>query len=323
MDSIITVDADSTKDSMNQEAIIGLNRKKTGFDKFIHENGVGYLFLSPFIILFCIFVLVPILVAIFFSLTNYNMIQPFTWNGITNYRRLFLDDNIFLTSLRNTFIFAVFIGPIGYIMSFMMAWILNSIKFRRLFALAFYAPSITSGIAMATVWLTIFSNDRMGYINNFLLNIGIISEPILWNQSADHLFPAIILISVWMSLGTGFLVFLAGLQNLPQEVFESGKIDGIKSRWQELYYLIFPLMKPQLLFGAINSIVASFGIFEIVYQFAGMPTPNYSAHTIVAHLYDYAFLRFQMGYSSAIAVVLFAITFSLGRICMRIFRTND
>ena len=137
------------------------------------------------------------------------------------------------------------------------------------------------------------------------------------------MFPAIILISVWMSLGNGFLVFLAGLQNLPQELFESGKIDGIKSRWQELFYLIFPLMKPQLLFGAITAIVGSFGVFEVVYQFAGMPTPNYAAHTIVAHLYDFAFMRFQMGYSSAIAVILFAITFALGRICMKIFHSDD
>lgn len=297
--------------------------RRAGLTKFIRENGKGYLFLSPFLVLFFVFVFIPIAVAAFLSLTNYNMIQPFTWAGISNYRRLFLDDTIFLISLKNTVLFALFIGPIGYLMSFMMAWVLNSIKLRRFFALAFYAPSITSGLAMATVWLTIFSNDRMGYINNFLLNLGVITEPILWNQSADYIFPAIVLISVWMSMGTGFLVFLAGLQNLPQEVFESGRIDGIKSRWQELYYLIFPLMKPQLLFGAITSIVSSFGVFEIVYQFAGMPSPNYSAHTIVAHLYDYAFLRFQMGYSSAIAMVLFAITFTLGRICMRLFRSDD
>jgi len=297
--------------------------RRASLAKFIRENGKGYLFLSPFLVLFFVFVFIPIAVATFLSFTNYNMIQSFTWAGISNYRRLFLDDTIFLISLKNTVLFALFIGPIGYLMSFMMAWVLNSIKLRRFFALAFYAPSITSGLAMATVWLTIFSNDRMGYINNFLLNLGVITEPILWNQSADYIFPVIVLISVWMSMGTGFLVFLAGLQNLPQEVFESGKIDGIKSRWQELYYLIFPLMKPQLLFGAITSIVSSFGVFEVVYQFAGMPSPNYSAHTIVAHLYDYAFLRFQMGYSSAIAVVLFAITFTLGRICMRLFRSDD
>ncbi len=297
--------------------------KKTGLALFLNKNGTGYLFLAPFLALFFVFIMVPIGIAVYLSLTNFNMIQPAAWTGLANYRRLFLDDDIFLTALRNTFVFALFIGPIGYMLSFLMAWILNSIRFRRFFALAFYAPSITSGLAMATVWLTIFSNDRMGYINNFLLRLGVISEPILWNQSAKYLFPAIILISVWMSLGTGFLVFLAGLQNLPQEVFESGKIDGIRSRWQELYYLIFPLMKPQLLFGAITSVVASFGVFEVVYQFAGMPSPNYAAHTIVAHLYDYAFLRFQMGYSSAIAVVLFIITFSLGRICMRLFRSMD
>ncbi len=306
---------------MNSSCVSG--KRKKGLARFWRENGIGYLFLLPFLLLFAVFVIVPILIAIGLSLTNYNMIQPATFAGLSNYRHLFLDDSIFLLSLKNTFVFALFIGPIGYFMSFIMAWLINSMHFRRFFTLAFYAPSITSGIAMATVWLTMFSNDRTGYINNFLLNAGFISEPILWNQSARYIFPVVILMSVWMSMGSGFLVFLAGLQSLPGEIYEAGRIDGIKNRWHELYYLTLPLMKPQLLFGAINAIVGSFGVFDVVYQFAGMPTPNYAAHTIVAHLYDYAFLRFQMGYSSAIAVVLFVITFVLGRICMRIFRTDD
>ena len=313
---------------VSEERITSMNEhvkqlNKSPLQEFWRKNGIGYVFLLPFLVLFAVFVILPIIIAVVLSVTNYNMIQDATWAGLANYKNLFLNDNVFLTALKNTFVFALFIGPIGYLLSFFMAWLINSMKFRRFLTLAFYAPSICSGIAMATVWLTLFSNDRTGYINNFLLNIGIISEPILWNQSAQYIFPAVIIMSVWMSMGSGFLVFLAGLQGLPGEVFEAGKIDGVKNRWQELAQLVLPLMKPQLLFGAINAIVGSFSVFDVVYQFAGMPTPNYAGHTIVAHLYDYAFLRFQMGYASAVSVVLFLITFILGRVVMRVLRSDD
>lgn len=287
------------------------------------QHKTGILYVLPFLVLFVTFNLVPVINAVWMSLTNYNMIQPATFAGLTNFRKLFLEDDVFILALSNTFVFALFIGPLGYIMSFIMAWLLNTMKGRKFFALCFYAPSICSGIAMAQVWLYLFSNDAYGFINNALLNWGLISSPILWNQSADFIFPVVILISTWMGMGSGFLVFMAGLQNLPQDMLEAGRVDGVKGRWQELYYLILPMMKPQLLFGAINSITGAFGVFDVVTQFAGMPTPNYSAHTIVAHLYDYAFLRFDMGRASAIAVVLFAITFVLGRICMRMFRSDD
>ncbi len=175
---------------------------------------------------------------------------------------------------------------------------------------------------MSTIWLIIFSGDRYGYLNNFLLRIGLIAEPILWTKDANYVMWVIILISVWMSMGTGFLVFLAGLQNIDPALYEAARVDGIKNRIQELRYITIPLMKPQLLFGAINSIVNSFAIFDVATSVAGMPSPNYSAHTIVAHLYDYAFTRFNMGYASAVAMALFLITFVLGRVCMKIFKSD-
>ncbi len=287
------------------------------------KNIVGYAFMAPFLVLLITFVVAPVFVAGYLSLTSYNMLEPAKFIGLDNFKSLLLDDDIFMVSLRNTFMFALFIGPISYLMSFFMAWVLDGLKFRNVFSLAFYAPSIVSGVAMTIVWGTFFSNDRFGYINNILLSLGIVDSPILWNQDAAYIFPVVILISVWTSMGTGFLVFLAGLQNLPQEVFESGRIDGIQNRWQELGYLTFPLMKPQLLFGAITAIVGSFGVFDVAVQFAGMPSPNYAAHTIVAHLYDHAFIRFEMGYASAVAVILFAITYTLGRICMKVLHTDD
>ncbi|NLC68321.1 MAG: sugar ABC transporter permease [Clostridiaceae bacterium] len=288
----------------------------------IRKHWVGYAFLLPFALLFTIFVLAPVVIALFISFTNYNMLQPPKWIGINNYKLLFLDDKIFLTALKNTLTFACITGPIGYLMSFFAAWVIDQLKLRNVFALAFYAPSITSGVAMSVVWLVIFSGDRYGYLNNILINLGVILEPILWNLDPAYIMKVIIIISMWMSMGTGFLVFLAGLQNINKEYYEAGAIDGISSKFQELHYLTLPMMRPQLLFGAINSIVGSFGVFDIAVSVAGIPSPNYAGHTIVAHLYDYAFIRFQMGYASAVAVVLFLITFMLGRLVMNMLRSK-
>ena len=170
----------------------------------------------------------------------------------------------------------------GYLASFFMAWIITLVKKGKgFFSLAFYAPSLTSGVAMSTIWLIIFSGDRYGYLNNLLLKLGILTEPILWTSDSDYVMGVVMLISVWMSMGTGFLVFLAGFQNIDPALYEAARVDGISSRFQELRLITWPLMKPQLLFGAINSIVGSFAVFDVATAVAGMPSPNYSAHTIV------------------------------------------
>lgn len=298
-------------------------KKKQGFKVWWQKNWIGYAFLAPFLILFTIFVVAPVLTAMGLSFTNYNMMQTPKFVGLNNYKLLFLDDEVFLIGLSNTLKFAIITGPVGYLLSFFAAWVINQLKFKRAFALAFYAPSICSGIAMSQVWMVIFSSDRKGYLNNFLLNMGLIDEPILWNTNPTYIMGVVMFISLWMSMGTGFLVFLAGLQNVSREYYEAGAIDGIRSKFQELLYITLPVMKPQLLFGAINAIVGAFSVFDIATSVAGMPSPNYSAHTIVAHLYDYAFIRFQMGYASAVAVVLFVITFILSRLVMHVLSTKD
>lgn len=287
------------------------------------KTWVGYAFMMPFLILFALFIILPVLISFGMSFTNYNMIESPDFLGITNYKLLILDDAEFLIALKNTLVFAFISGPIGFLGSFVMAWLINNLKARNLFSLAFYAPSITSGVALSVVWLYFFSSDRYGLINNTLINLGILSEPIQWTQDVSTVLPVVILISIWMSMGTGFLTFLAGLQNLPHEIYEAGMIDGIRNRFQELIYITLPQMKPQLLFGAINAAVGAFGVFDIAVSVAGLPSPNYAAHTIVAHLYDYAFIRFEMGYASAVAIILFLITFVLGRIFMRVFSEKD
>lgn len=297
--------------------------RKANMKRFWRKNWMGYAFLAPFVILFTVFIVAPVITAIILSFTDYNMMQTPHFVGFNNYKLLFLDDEVFMTAISNTVRFAIFTGPVGYLLSFFAAWVINQLKAKRAFALAFYAPSITSGVAMTNVWLVLFSSDRRGYLNYFLMNLGLIDEPILWNTNPTYIMGVVTFISLWMSMGTGFLVFLAGLQNMDRSLYEAGAIDGVKNKFQELFYLTLPAMKPQLLFGAINSITSSFAVFDIAVAVAGMPSPNYSAHTIVAHLYDYAFIRFQMGYASAIAVVLFLITFILGKVVMKALSSKD
>lgn len=284
--------------------------------RFFRKYGVAYLELLPFTVLFLIFTVLPVGIAVVLSFTNYNMFQMIDFVGINNYKGLFLGDEIFMKALGNTLLFAVIVGPAGYFLSFFAAWVLNMMKFRNGFALMFYAPSIISGVAMSVVWSYIFSPDSYGLLNNALLSIGIIDDPVLWTQDPNYILPVIILVSVWMSKGTGFLVFLAGLQNVNKEYYEAAAIDGISNKYQELKYITLPSMKPQLLFGAINAVTGAFGVYEVSVTLAGFPSPNYAGHTIVTHLYDYAFVRFQMGYACAVATVLFIMTFFIGRVVM-------
>lgn len=282
----------------------------------------GYAFMLPFFLLFFIFTVIPVFVAIGQSFTQYDMINPAKFAGLTNYKLLFLDDDIFIIAIKNTMIFACITGPLCFMLSFFIAWIINQMKCKTIFALGFYAPSIMSSVAISVVWLYFFSGDRYGLINNILINIGLISSPIQWTTDTNYILPVIIMVQVFTGMGTNFLVFLAGFQNLSKELSEAGKIDGIRNRWEDLRYIIFPQMKPQLLFGAINAVVAAFGVYDIAVAVAGFPSTNYAGHTIVAHLYDYAFIRLEMGYASAIAVILFFITFVFGRVVMKVLKTD-
>jgi multiple sugar transport system permease protein len=254
-------------------------------------------------------------------MTSYNMLQPPKWIGLINYRELILEDDIFLIAIKNTFIFSFITGPITYILSFFTAWILNQIRFRDIFSLAIYSPSLVSSMAISVVWMYIFSPDRYGILNRLLIDwLGITSRPVLWSTDPELIMAVAIIISIWRGAGTGFLSFLAGFQTIPHELYEAGVIDGIKTKLQELWYITVPMVKPQMLFGAIMGAVGTFQVFEQVTSVTGAPiSPDYAAHTLVAHLFDHAFIRFEMGYASSVAVILFAITFLLGRLFMKIF----
>ena len=275
--------------------------------KEIKRNRVGYFMVAPFMILFTLFTVLPVVLSVVVSFTDFNLLQWPSWLWFENYTRLFLDDDIFMTACQNTFVFAVIVGPVSYLMSFMVAWFINELspRVRAVVTLIFYAPSISGEVY--TIWGTLFSGDAYGWVNAWLLELGFINEEILFFQDADYVMPLCIVVALWMSLGTAFLSFIAGLQGIDRAQYEAGAVDGIRNRWQELWYVTLPNMKPQLMFGAILSITGAFGFGGVVTALAGLPSVDYAAHTIMNHLEDYGGARYEIGYSSAIAVVLFLV----------------
>lgn len=293
---------------------LGERLRKTG--KEMYRWRVSYLFMAPFLIVFLVFIVIPVVTGFYYSFTYFNGLEPPRWAGLTNYKILFLDDDVFPLAIKNTLTYAVIAGPVGYIMSFILAWLINNVRFRLAYALAYYAPSVAGGAVSAVIWGPLFSPDRYGYLNNILLKLGIIHEPIPWTADPKYILATLIIISLWMSMGTGFLVFLAGFQNVPRELYDAGKVDGIRNRWQELWRITIPMMKPQMLFSAVMSVIGSFNVAGIV------ASPLYAAHTIISHMNDYAFVRYELGYASAIAVILFIATFGINRILFAVLSTK-
>ena len=275
--------------------------------KEMKRNKVAYLMVAPFVILFFIFTVIPVILSMLLSLTDFNMLQVPHWKGLTNFTRLFLEDEVFLIACKNTLIFASVTGPVSYFLSLLVAWFINELppKIRAVVTLIFYAPSISGSVYM--IWQTLFSSDSYGWVNAILLDWGLTDSAILFFQDEKYVMVLCIVVALWTSLGTAFLSFIAGLQTIDTSQFEAGAVDGVKNRWQELWYITLPNMKPQLMFGAVLSITQSFGFGAVVTALCGFPSVNYAAHTIMHCLDDYGGQRYEIGYASAIAVILFVI----------------
>jgi multiple sugar transport system permease protein len=299
--------------------------KKNGVFSSIKSNLISYIFVLPFFTAFTVFILIPAILAVYLSFTNFNMLQKPQFVGLLNYLNLFVQDDKFITSIKNTLFIALITGPAGYFIAFIFAYFINMIndRFRMIYVTIFYVPSMISGVAMAVVWKVFFANDSQGYLNSFLINAGFINEPLQWLQDVKLIVPVIVFISLWMSLGTGFLSFLAGFQLVNKELIEAAKVDGVSSRLQELWYVIIPSMKPQLLFGAILTIVGSFRVGDIGAALVGFPSPNDVGLTLVLHMRDYAFIRYELGYACAVAVILFLIIFGFSRWCFSVLGSNN
>ena len=287
-------------------ALLAVKRQKTVRTlKNMKKSWGQYLFLMPFGIIFLLFYIVPVVISIILSFTYYNVFETPKFIGLQNYINLFLSDDVFITAIKNTFIIAVVTGPIGYIASFLFAWLINELPrtLRSIAVVIFYAPTISGQVYL--VWGILFSGDAYGYINSFLLNLGLLDTAQKWLTDRDLMMPVLLIVILWMSLGTGFLSFIAGLQGMDKAQIEAGYVDGISNRWQELWFIVLPNMKPMLLFGAVMAITQSFGVADVTMALAGYPSTDYAARTVVTHLIDYGSTRFDMGYASAIATVLF------------------
>jgi multiple sugar transport system permease protein len=280
----------------------------------------SYILLAPFFIIFFIFTVLPVIMSMALSFTNFNMLEFPRWTGWDNYVRLFIKDDVFLLAVKNTFLFAAITGPISYFACFIFAWLINELppKIRAFITLILYAPSISGNVFM--VWQLMFNGDSYGYINAFLMRWGFIVEPIQWLQDPKYMLSIIMIVQLWLSLGTAFLAFIAGLQSIDHTLFEAGAMDGIRNRWQELWFITLPSMRPQLMFGAVIQLTTSFAVAEVSIYLAGFPSTDYAAHTIVTHLMDYGTIRFEMGYASAIATVLFGLMLGMNLLTQRLLR---
>ena len=290
---------------MKQVAMKNEFSLKNRFKSDLKKNYQLYILSAPFVILFSVFVILPVVIAIILSFTYYNMLEAPKFIGISNYTQMFFGDDVFWIAFKNTMIFAIITGPIGYVLSFVLAWLINELNptLRAIVTFVYYAPALTGNVYF--IWQYIFSGDRYGFINNILLKMGFVLEPIQWLSDTRYMLTVVIIVQIWLSLGVSFLSFIAGFQSVDNSLYEAGAIDGVKNRWQELWYITLPVMKPQMLFGAIMQISTAFSVGAISQTLVGYPSKNYAAHTIVLHIMDFGNIRYEMGYACAISVFLF------------------
>jgi len=299
---------------------LALAARRPSLGMLMKKSRSSYLMILPYFLLFFIFTVLPVLMGICLGFTYFNMLEMPRFLGWQNYVKLFLDDDIFMTALKNTLLFAVITGPISYMLCLLFAWIINEFKskFRAFLTLIFYAPSICGNAYM--VWNLILTGDRYGFLNGLLLRTGLINEAVVWMSNENYIMPILIIVQLWLSLGTGFLSFIAGLQTVDTGLYEAAAIDGVKNRWQELWFVTLPAMRPQLMFGAVMQITSSFAVADISINLAGNPSVNYAGATIVTHLLDYGSTRMDMGYASAIATLLFLLMVGSNKLVQKVLR---
>lgn len=299
-----TMEGLSTYTSARSSRVTG---RKTNLWRDIKINRGKYLMMAPYLVFFTFFIVIPVIASIALSFTYFNMIEQPRWIGLLNYESLFLNDDVFLIGVKNTLIFTFLTGPVSYFMALILAWFINEFRtaVRAVLTLIFYIPSISGSVFI--IWAFIFSGDAYGLANGFLMKFGILREPVMWLSDPDYNLYITILVQLWLSLGAGFLAFIAGLKSIPGSLYDAGAIDGVRNRWQELVYITLPSMKPQLMFGAVMQIAATFAVSTVPMTLTGFPSTNYSTHTVVTHIIDYGTIRFEMGYGSAIATVLFLV----------------
>lgn len=284
---------------------------------YLKRNGTGYLLMLPYLAVFAVFTVWPVVMSLVLSFTSYNVFEAPRFLGFDNYIDLFFRDTVFLTALQNTFLISLIVGPVGYLLSLFLAWMVNEYRnpWKTILTVIFYAPTLSN--AVFTIWLIVFDGDIYGYLNSFLLSLGFITEPIQWRTDPTYMMAVVIVVQLWVSLGTSFLTLRAGFNTVDRQYYEAGAIDGIKNRFQELWYITLPMMAPHLMLSAVLSITATFTTANVATVMTGFPSVNYATHTVMHHLQDYATIRYERGYASAIATVLFLMSLLMNKLAQK------
>lgn len=273
-----------------------------------------YLFLAPALIVIATFLLYPIGAVVYYSFTEYNITTPPVWVGLDNYRNLF-DDPIFWLALKNSFIYLL-VTPILIVLSVLLAIIVNrKLPGIHAFRALFFIPVISGSIAVGIAWRMML--DTNGIINSFLMSIGILSEPIQWLAEPAYTLIIAMLLTIWMGVGYYMMIFLAGLQNIADELYEAALLDGCNT-WQKHWYISIPGLRPQITFVSVISSLAALQVFNEIYTLTGgLGGILNSGVTMVFYLWRQAFRLNHAGMASAIAMVLLAITLVFSIINMR------
>ncbi len=297
-------------------------KTKKGLLKQMYEERSCYVMIAPFCIAFLVFTVVPTAASLILGFTNFNMLQTPQYVGLANFRTMFLNDDVFMQAVSNTLIFALITGPLSYILCYIFAWFINELpgKLRAFMTLVFYVPSITGGAI--GIWQYILSSDRYGVLNSFLLRLGFIDAPILWLTDTDYMMASCIVVQLWLSLGVSFLSFMAGFKTVDTTLYEAGAIDGIKNRFQEVWHLTLPQMKPQLLFGAVMQIAGAFAVGSVQQTLCGMPSTDYAVHTIMNHIQDFGTNRYEMGYACAMSTVLLLVMLLTNKVINKVLASD-
>jgi multiple sugar transport system permease protein len=279
------------------------------------EAMVGYLFIVPWLLGFLLFIFGPFLVSLYLSFTTYSILQPGKWIGLENYLRAFSgDDRLFWKSLGNTAYYVLFSVPLRIVLGFLLALLLNAkVRALTVWRTIFYVPSVVPIVATSIIWIYLL-NPRFGLINYALSLIGL--EGLPWLTSPVWSKPALVLMSTtWV--GVTMLIFLAGLQGIPQHLYEAADLDGA-GRWRQLWHITIPLITPTLYFNIIINLINGFQVFtQVLIMTSGSGGPLNSTRVYMLHLFNFAFRDFQMGYASALAWILFIIVLILTFLMVR------
>ena len=293
--------------------ITALKKPKFLSPKFLKkfENLDLLFFLGPYMVVFFVWTILPGIVSYFIAFMQFNTIEFPVWVGLQNYQRLFLSEEYFTLCLSNSLVLGTLSGVINYLFAFGFAWILNEVppKPRTILTLLFYLPSMTGGFTVILDML--LSSDRYGWLNGWLMQAGLIQDPIQWSKETEYMLPLAIIIMLWSALGTQFLVFLSSLQGVDKSLYEAGAVDGIYNRWQELYYITLPSIKGQLQLNAILTVTASVSISAP--GFFGTPTQDYKLFTLAMLSADYSG-RLEMGYVTAISTIMLILSITINKI---------